>query len=212
MTLSLLTILALKLILATSYASSNQTLLACLGQEEWRLHQAKEVSPEYRLNQVLINELAALQEIQLRPRYHQSICRVEGAGPSVNLIRALLVYGQRIFDTDNTEDINESFREMRISNLRTLEQEAPHILFRYLAEKQALIRYPHCLREKMPELHEYMERYLHLEEEIEFVQLIENKDNFRKIFNYLEDFELIKRQCDTIQEQLDAQRNLNTRR
>jgi hypothetical protein len=198
--------------LGTANASARQTLLACLGVEEWNFHKAKDTGPEYRLNQQFLNELSSLQEVQLHERYFESVCKNGQFAPSVNLLRALLVYGTGIFTNRGLPDETQSFKEMRLSGLRTLEQESPHLFFNYLAQKQVQISYPHCFRDKLPELQEFIDNYLYLEEDLEYTQLIADKDKIRKIFDHLRNFDLIRRECQSIQENLDSKRNLNTRR
>jgi hypothetical protein len=194
----------------TLYASVPDTLLACLGQEEWRFHHAKDTGPEFHLNQLFINEISALQEVQLTRRHHQAICHDLTFSPSVNLMRALLIYGARIFDTSQVPDESESFREMRLANLRMLTEELPHIFFRYLAQKQALIPYAHCFRDKVPELQTFIENYLYIEEEVPVEQLLRDKEKLSRIFDHIKNFETLRQQCIEIQRKLDLGRNLNT--
>jgi hypothetical protein len=194
----------------TVYASPPETLLACLGQEEWRFHQAKDTGAEFHLNQLFINEISASVEAQLTPRHHKMICHDNTFTPSVNLMRALLIYGTRIFENKIIPGESESFREMRLANLQTLSEELPHIFFRYLAQKQALIPYAHCFRDKVPELQTFIENYLYLEEEIPVAQLLRDKEKLQRIFEHLKNFDNLRLQCIEIQRRLDLQRNLNT--
>lgn len=194
----------------TVYASAPETLLACLGQEEWRFHQAKDTGAEFHLNQLFINEISALQEAQLTRHHHQMICHDSTFTPSVNLMRSLLIYGTRIFENKMVAGESESFREMRLANLQTLSEELPHIFFRYLAQKQALIPYAHCFRDKVPELQTFIENYLYLEEDVPVVQLLQDKQKLQRIFDHLKNFESLKAQCIEIGRSLDLKRNLNT--
>lgn len=182
----------------------------CLGREEWAFHQNKDTGPEFNLNQLFINELSALQSVELKPEFHRKVCEEGLFTPSVNLMRAILIHGRKIFDIRPLEDESQSFREMRVSGVATLESETPHIFFRYLAQKQIQMNYAHCFRDELPELQEFIDQYLYLEEDLPYESLIRDKDKFRRIFERLNNFEAIRKRCFERQKELESKRNLNT--
>ena len=77
---------------------SGGQLLACLGQEEGRIHQGKITGPVYELNQLFVNELAMIKIPLVRSKYIKQICSAQDFSPAVTFLKLLLIKGMDIFE------------------------------------------------------------------------------------------------------------------
>ena len=207
----LLTILSFFLLLVTANAQQNETLLTCLGKEEWKYHQSQMSGPYYNLNQSLLNHLSSIQDVTLKIDIFKYVCEEKSSSPSLRLLSAILSQGTKIFNLQSRAGETQSFSEMRHSSIKALEAEAPHLFFSFLAQLQTLVPYPHCFKTKMPELDALMTNFLYLEEDVDVSILLKDKEKISRIFNRLESFSEIKKECAKIQEELDSKKNFNTR-
>lgn len=179
----------------TGQSAEFDSILTCLGQEELKLHKNHQLGPVYILNQTLINELAAIGQVPIKKKYLQDICEAKRLPISVRLIESILIERDNMFITERQPDETEHFLKMRLSNLDTLINETPHILYRYLAALQAQTPYPHCLNEKIPHLKEFTHRMRHLEEDFPIEKLMSDKKVLRSIFSRLRNYSTILQEC-----------------
>lgn len=168
-------------------------LLKCLGKEELGFHLKKDTGPNYKLNQHFINSMAGANDIQLRSGYYKKICE-NSVTPSVNLLRELLLNGLKIFlITEDEENFREQARKLTV--LGNVEEDLPHLFFKYLASLQALTDDPHCLKKAIPEVSYFTEKVFFLEEDVPRNRLLNEKGKIRILFNKLGSIGTILKKC-----------------
>lgn len=172
-------------------------LIHCLAQEEQKIHKKKYGGPEYRLNQVLINELVSWNDIHLHDHYIRQICSEGSQGPSLSLLKTALLKGQEIFDISFSQQL-DGLRAYQIQEVKSFIDRLPKILFQYLAGVQVLAGNPHCFHKEIPEINFFFERFKYLEEHLTVDLLIENKDKLESIFNRLLEIERIIEKCQNL--------------
>lgn len=207
----LFAILSFFTLLVTANAEQKETLLTCLGKEEWKYHRSQSSGPYYNLNQSLLNHLSSIQDVTLKADIFKTVCQDKSHSPSLRLLSAILSRGTKIFNLQGQAGESQSFKEMRLSSIKALEAEAPHLFFSFLAQLQVLVPYPHCFKTKMPELDTLMTNFLYLEEDVDVSILLEDKEKLTRIFTRLESFPEIKEECAQIQKNLNSKKNFNTR-
>jgi hypothetical protein len=173
-------------------------LLKCLGREELVIHKMKMTGPVYKLNQLFITELSSWGGIQMKRSRIEKICANDDFTPSVNLMRAILIDGGKIFEMKSGAD-NANLRALNEGLVQALLNRIPHIFFRYLSDLQAISSYPHCLNEKIPELAYYLTRFKYLEEEYSTQELIKDKVKLNSIFSKIKRLDSILKDCEALQ-------------
>lgn len=192
------------------YAKQKLDILVCLGQEEKYFHDKKITGPRYNLNQIFINDLAAIKDVRLGPKFLERICRSGSQNVSLSLLMGLLIERETLFILNMQQDESVSIFEMRKSAIDVLLNDSPHIFFRYIAELQSQTPFPHCLTSKIPDLKYFTEKLKYLEGDIPIEQIINDKRRFRSIFEKLKDYETIYKECQVLQKDLDIKRSRKT--
>lgn len=192
------------------YAQQKLDILVCLGQEEKYFHDQKITGPRYNLNQIFINDLAAIKDVRLQRRSLDRICRSGSQNVSLSLLMGLLIEREKLFILNKQKDETDSIFEMRKSAIDVLLNDSPHIFFRYIAELQSLTPFPHCLTTKIPELDYFTQKLKYLEGDIPIEQIINDKKRFLSIFEKLKGYERIYQECQVLQKELDIKRSRKT--
>ena len=166
----------------------NSTILHCLGKEESIIHRAKSDGPLYKLNQALINKLSSISSLNVKEEYLQKICNPQDFSPSVEFLRIGILYEMKAFQTKGVSNFQKG-------QLKSLLEDIPHLLFNYLSSLQALSPKAKCLKEKIPELAYFIERYRYLETDYPAKRLLEEKGKVQKLFNGLKRLDKIMAAC-----------------
>jgi hypothetical protein len=187
----------------TIMAKTKSSILSCLGREELAMHKTKQIGPNYRLNQLFVNELAGLGDMTIKPNYLEKICNKPQISPSVDLLRNLLIYGRNIFDQKFRHIESVHIKAYKRALTKELENRAPHIFFDYLSSLQSTASTPHCIKKYIPEISFFLERYRYLEEDLPSSQLMEDKGRIRRIFKKLKRINKIFKKCAAEKAKLD---------
>ncbi len=179
------------LILATKTMAAPSRILQCLGQEELMLHKTKNTGPVYNLNQTLVNQIATIPNLVVSDRDIKIICENKDYGPSLSLIRLMLLEGRSIFSIKK----DAVGHGLAIGQLGTFVEQSPHIMFNYLNEVQALMPTAHCLTDEIPEVQFFYDRYMFLEEDLNGRQLLKDKKRLNAIFKKINHLDRIIKNC-----------------
>ncbi len=179
------------LMAATQTLAAPSRILQCLGQEELELHKSKNTGPVYELNQKLVNQIATIPNLVVSDKNIQTICHHKEYGPSLSLIRLMLIEGGDIFDIKK-DAIGHG---LAIGQLASFVEQAPHIMFNYLSQIQALMPSAHCLTDELPEVQFFYDRYKYLEGDLNGKQLMKDTKRLDKIFKGLNRIDLIIKRC-----------------
>ncbi len=191
----------LMICIAFSQQTLANELLKCLGKEEWHIHQKKLSGPLYKLNQTFINAVAGTSDIDIKKIYLDKICNSTQNSTSVIFLSTALINGTTIYKIKKTDDKKKT--AIQASNIENFNNKLPLIFFDYLSQLQSLTTYPHCLKESIPEIKYYLERYKYLQSELSAVKLMRNKKKIKAIFTKLNNFERYVKKCNKKQKKLD---------
>lgn len=169
-------------------------LMACLGQEELKIHRSKTVGPIYFLNQLFINELATIYGLTLKKDVLDEVCQSKEFSPSVHLLKILLLKGRDAFDIPPDANLG-GVEALAASSLTSFLDRIPHVFFTYLSKLQALAPKAKCLEKEIPEISYFMERYKYLEDALGTKKLIEEPSKVIAIFNKLKRLDAINKKC-----------------
>lgn len=187
------TILLFFLISASSHGAMNP-LVGCLGQEELKFHKKKYTGPVYKLNQLFLNDLVSAGDITLKSEYFERVCTKPVFTPSVDLMREILINGEKIFMLSNRVS-NASIRNFQRSAITEIQRLIPHIFFSYLSDLQSQTATHDCLGKYIPEIKYFQGRFKYLENEIGSSSLMQEKSKIKKIFSSLRGFNSIQKKC-----------------
>ena len=136
----ILKIITLSILCANSFS---MTLLQCLAKEETYYAKIKYTGPNYKLNQVMIEEITSLGNLSLTESYNKKIC-YNSAFPSLRLLEYLLKKEERLmkFEVDNT---------LQHITYKALLDKSGNIFISYLTGLQATFTVPGCIEKKVPE-------------------------------------------------------------
>ena len=179
---------------AKTSAQEVNPLMACLGQEELKIHRSKTTGPIYFLNQLFINELATIYGLSLKQSVLDEVCQKGLFSPSVNLLRILLLDGRRAFDIPPASNLG-GVEALAASSLESFLDRIPHVFFSYLSKLQALAPAAPCLEKEIPEISYFINRYKYLEDVTGPKKLIEEKGTVNSIFKKLIRFDNIIKKC-----------------
>ncbi len=198
----------LALFMSTSLAVKAEVnpLMACLGQEELKIHRTKTVGPAYFLNQLFINELATIYGLTLKKNALEEVCQTKDFSPSVNLLKILLLRGKEAFDIPEGAKLG-GVDALAASSLESFLERMPHVFFTYLSQLQALAPQAKCLSREIPEIAYFMERYKYLEDAVGPQKLIQERTKVLSIFAKLKRFDAILKKCQKSQDRQEAQLN-----
>ncbi|MBK22733.1 MAG: hypothetical protein CME70_01905 [Halobacteriovorax sp.] len=199
------TILLYFLTITLAHSAMNP-LVGCLGREELRLHKSKRTGPVYKLNQIFLNDLVGAGDITLKKEYYLKVCVSPVFTPSVDLMREVLLDGEKVFILSNRVT-NASIRNFQLSTIQEIKRRIPHIFFSYLSDLQSRTATPDCLTKYIPDLRYFQNRFKYLENELGTTQLINEKRRIKNIFNSLKEFQNIRKKCQEDKKQRDKKAN-----
>lgn len=170
-------------------------ILQCLAKEEERIIKNKLDFSIAKLNQELVNELAASNDIMIKDSYVDDICEHPFYSPSVNLLRLLLIKENEVYDLtfDNMERAQKEFKLSYIADFR---KQVPNIFVTYISTLNAQMPDAHCLQRHVPEIKKFNEKMKYLENEITTKSLIQDKKQIEAIFMKLRNVKEIKKLCE----------------
>lgn len=186
--------ISLCLISLELFGAAMNPLIGCLGREELRLHKAKRTGPVYKLNQLFLNDLVSAGDITLRSEPYQKVCVKPVFTPSVDLMREILLQGDKIFKLSNRVT-NASIRNFQLSTIKEIKRVIPHIFFSYLSDLQSRTATPDCLSKYIPDLKYFQQQFKYLESEVGTSPLLKEKNRIKNIFNALKKFPQIRKKC-----------------
>lgn len=175
------------------FAKDRHLLLECLGQEELILHKNHVTGPNYRLNQFLIEELAAASDIQLKENYVNLVCNEKDFSPSVALLRLLLIKGLEIYNLPSKKNVYE--RALQKGTIESLLDRIPHVFFQYIASLQALTDDPKCLNRHVKNLDYFILRFRYLEGDLDANVILAETKKVNEIFQSLKGLDEINDRC-----------------
>jgi hypothetical protein len=169
----------------------NQALV-CLGQEEERLHKAKNVGAIYQFNQKMISELIMLKHVTLKPEFVDQICKAKI--PSLEFFTLLSEHSREIFNIEG--NLPKNFMMMGQAHIDDLEDRIPDLFNELITIMQSLSDYPHCLKEEIPELESYFYQRTYLEEDISIKEWLKQKKLVPQVARKLKNMDKILKSCE----------------
>lgn len=169
-------------------------ILQCLAKEEEQIIKRKLDFSIAKLNQELVNELAASNDIMIKNSYVDDICEHPYYSPSVNLLRLLLIKENEIYDL-NFDDLDRTQKEFKLSYIADFRKQVPNIFVTYVSSLNAQMPDAYCLERHIPEIKKFNEKMKYLENEIATKSLIQDKKQIDAIFMKLRNIKEIKQKC-----------------
>lgn len=196
--------------ITSSYANE---VIKCLGKEELRLHQRKDTGPQYKLNQLFINEFASNSDLIIKSKYQQQICEMKYHAPSVTILKLLLTKGKGIFEL-KSEFGRDGIVGYKIERINDLLSRIAHIFFNYIGSLQARAATHDCLKKHIPEIGYFEVHFKYLEEEYPAKQLLSESEKFEQIFKRLRSLKSIYQVCQREYEvrEKERERELNKKK
>jgi len=145
----------------------------------------------YQLNQQMIASLTTANQLTLRPLYRIRICHHPKLSVSVALLKALLLYGERLFlfkEKDQHQYGSFAANQLLIG--------LPNIFFNYLSGLQRYAKSANCLPSKLPHLSYFIERFKYLEGHLTTAQLLQEKRKLKELFDALPLLDQILKSCE----------------
>lgn len=186
-----------------AYGLEKHPLLECLGNEELILHRNHVTGPNYKLNQILIGELAAASDIKMKNKFVEQVCKTKDFSPSVSLLRMLLIKDMEIYDLPN-----EMYaRALQKGTIESFLNRIPHLFFQYLSSLQALTIDPDCLNRHVVNLDYFIKRFRYLEGDYSSSFLLAEKKKIKEIFESLKGLDRINQKCKNEQKKIQEQKS-----
>jgi len=186
MKLFLLTVL----FLAFEARAANR-LLMCLGNEEKRLHQAKETGPLYDLNQKMTAEMIQIPDVTLNAADFKTVCQEQRFSESWKLLELSLRKGKSLFVIPaSITGLQRSITQGMIDDYVETSKE---ILLGFISQIQTISPTPQCLLEEVPDLDRFFTRIKYLQEDIDIRKIMAGKDE--KIFDKLKYYPKAFQRC-----------------
>lgn len=176
------------LIFAFEARAANQ-LLTCLGNEERRLHQQKEMGPLYDLNQKMTAEMIQIPNVTISPQEFKSVCLEKRFSESWRLLELSLRMGKKLFIIpESITGLQRSITQGMIDDYVLTSKE---ILLGFISQVQTFSPTPNCLLEEIPELYKFFIEIKYLQEDIDLKKIMAGKDEriFEKIKYYPKAFQ-----------------------
>ena len=182
--------------LSLDAASSNSDfkenpIIKCLAKEEEKFHQDKNTSANYRINQNFFNTFASAGSLRIKPQYVTSICNDKTLGPSVALIKNLILHEYELFESAKNGELPPEIKG--VADL--IIKELPSTFMEYLGGIQATMPTSDCLDSEIKELKDLKVKLKNLEVDLSTHALFGNKKDIEKIFNKLLNLDELKRIC-----------------
>jgi hypothetical protein len=171
-------------------------MLKCLGKEESYYASIKYTGPNYKLNQIMIDEMSSLNDLEMMSSSYQDICENLSFYPSLRLLEKLLSNGQKIFMTQGSDELAKH-------NIQALKDKSGRILTRYLALVQSAAPTASCLNDNIPEIKNLYARYRYLEDTLGPKELVGSKKEIKSIFKKLRNIDAIFKKCSEIKRKKD---------
>ena len=169
-------------------------LMKCLGQEELKLHQKKDKTYRYKLNQDIIGAMVQLHSnVILKPKHFKNICDKKVKSPAYELLKTIL-----IFKTDAFVNLlNEKTMMYGVAqkSIKELYYQMIDVFLTYLAAIRANAPTKNCIEDNIPALKPLYERMLYLQEHLEKEQILDSITDLHEIFIKLEYTESIYKKC-----------------
>lgn len=178
-------------------------LLRCLANEEALLHKNKRSGPQYKLNQLFFNEWSGNPSLELKSDSYKRVCLDRSHSASVQLLREFMLGGKSIFRSIKIS-VEDPMAEMRRITLDELRRQMPQVFFTYIADLEVFAPTAHCLEQKIPALKGIREKYRYLESEISQEFLDNHKEEWRQIFDGLENWKSHFDQCKNERKKIKA--------
>lgn len=189
---------SLLLSMAISFApkvfAKENLLLQCLAKEEEFIIKTRAPLAYAKLNQELVNELASSNDIMIKQKYIDEICRTKTSHPSVHLLKTLLINENQIYDLNFT-DVPDSLKLFKLGYINEFQKQVPRIFTQFVSGIQAEMPTPDCLEKYIPELKVFNEKMKYLEDESGTIKQIKNTKQIEKIFDRLKDIKELKQKC-----------------
>ncbi|WPU66199.1 hypothetical protein [Peredibacter starrii] len=172
------------------WASARDTqILKCLGEEERRLHLAKDTGPIYDLNQRMIAEMVQIPNVELNPAEYQKICGGKKFSESWKLLEQSILKGRELFVVSGK--VGGMQRDMALGMVDDYVDATREILLTFISQIQALSPTPTCLKEEIPSLDNFFIEIKYLQEDVDMKTIFKGKDEkiFEELKNYPRAFE-----------------------
>lgn len=164
-------------------------ILKCLGEEERRLHLAKDTGPIYDLNQRMIAEMVQIPNVELNPAEYQKICGSKRFSESWRLLEQSIQRGRELFVVSSK--VGGMQKDMALGMVDDYVEATREILLTFISQIQALSPTPTCLKEEVPQLDNFFIEIKYLQEDVDMKTIFKGKDEkiFEELKNYPRAFE-----------------------
>jgi hypothetical protein len=174
-------------VILTSYVNA-QSLLHCLGAEESHYAKLKYTGPNYKLNQLMIEEISSLSDLKILPAAYNKICRDPKAYPSLLLLESLMNRNSRLFRDGGDQ-------QFQYATLKTLKSNSGRLLITYLSYIQSVSTTAKCIEREIPQVTNLYSRYRYLQDVIDPKDLNGSRNELKQIFNKLKNVDRILKSC-----------------
>jgi len=174
-------------VILTSYVQA-QGLLRCLGAEEAHYAKLKYTGPNYRLNQLMIEELTSLSDLRVLPSAYNKICKDPSAYPSLLLLERLMHRNSKVF-------ISSGDKKMQYATLKSLKNNSGRLLVTYLSYLQTVAKDAKCLERAIPEIKPLYSRYRYLQDVMDPKDMKGSRREVSAIFKKLKRADKIIKKC-----------------
>lgn len=166
-------------------------LLRCLGNEEKRLHQAKNTGPIYDLNQRIMAEMVQIPDVTINAEDFKSVCQNRHFSESWKLLELSLRKGKNTFVIPKSiQGLQRGITEGMIDDYVETSKE---ILLNFISQIQTLSPTPNCLLEEVPKLNSFFTEIKYLQEDVDIKKIMAGKDE--KIFEKIKDYPKAFQRC-----------------
>ncbi len=174
-------------VILTSY-TFGQSLLHCLGKEEAHYAKLKYTGPNYKLNQIMIEEISALSDLEILPAAYRRICRDPKAYPSLLLLETLMRRQTKLFKSSE----NMKFQH---STFQSIREKSGRLLINYLSYIQSVAPTAKCVENKIPGVKILYSRYHYLQDVVDEKDLNGSMQELKKIFAKLKNVDGLLNSC-----------------
>lgn len=184
-----LLLIASLLFLAKAHGAN--ALLTCLGDEEKRLHLAKDTGPLYELNQKMIAEMIQIPNVTISNADFRSVCQSRRISVSWKLLELSLKKGDALFVIPKgVTGLQKNITEGMIDDYVEASKE---ILLAFISQVQTLSPTPDCLVSEVPKLEKLFTRIKYLQEDVDIKKIMEPLEE--NIFDRVTDYPKYFQRC-----------------
>jgi len=182
-----ITLLILNSLCAFAVKDERQ-LLKCLGQEEKKFHQKKQLGPLYDLNQRLISEMIQIPHAEINAAYFSEICGSNSPSPALKLLELSIRQGPDVFAVP--AEVTGSQRSMAQGMIDDYVESTKEIFLNFMTQIQTLAPTAACLKEEIPEIDAFFTDIKYLQEDVDMKAIFKGRDTkiFLKLLGYQEAF------------------------